>query len=172
MLGLLDTRAFGSLWYWLVLTGIWTWVGRGALGVPTDVVRAVLRGPAPEAQERLLDWLAVVLPRWRVAPRDGVVLVAAGSFALSALAVLGFWLGREWAQALVLLTGPLAVLGVLRVRLAARLRSLLAEAPDDAPAAASVIAGHLRQTLVLSVIAVGLAALIGTRWLALHPFGV
>ena len=30
LLDVLDSRSFSSLWYWLLLTVTWTWVGRGA----------------------------------------------------------------------------------------------------------------------------------------------
>lgn len=178
MLAVLDTRSFVSAWYWLLLAGMWSWMGRGALGVPVDLVRAVRRdGSDVAAQTALLDWIALVAPRWRVAPREGAVLVGAGCFALSALAALGFGYDRQFAQALFLLLAPLAVLGVLRVRLAARLgRLLLGSGPGPsrgaAPVAALAIARHLRVTAAMSVVSVAATAIWATRSLALHPNGL
>lgn len=186
----LDTRSFSSMWYWLLLTLIWTWLGRGALGIPSELVSAVRqRGAAPGAEAGavagpdpapesllLLDWLSLVTPRWHVPDRDGVVLLGAGCFVATLLAGLGFFYGWQAAQALFLLGAPLMVLVVMRVRLAARLREALAgaeagaQSPDAAAfAAAGMIARHMRATLVLSVVAVAGAALWGTLWLARHP---
>lgn len=198
LLDVLDTRSFSSMWYWLILATLWTWVGRGALGIPSEVVAAVRRQTqtrddaradadeesaalrpqahaAAPASLLMLDWLSLVVPRWRVPPRDGLILLAAASFALTLLAGLGFLYRLEVAQALVLLLAPLVVLAMMRVSLAARLGGDLAAAesgaldPDDAAAAAARrITRHMRHTMALSIIAVAGAALWGTLWLALH----
>lgn len=180
MLAVLDTRSFASAWYWLLVAGLWSWIGRGALGVPADLVRAVLRDPGnTAAHRRLLDWIALVAPRWRVGPREAAVLVGAVCFALSALAALGFGFHRQFAQALVLLLGPMAVIAALRVRLAARLdRMRGAVVPGDtgdtgaAAAAARAIVRHLRLTAALAVVSVAVSAFWAARWLALHPNGL
>ena len=171
LVSVLDTRSFGSVWYWLVLAGLWSWLGRGALGVPTDLVRRVHRRTREtEAAEDagairaeamlLLDWLSLVIPRWRVDPRDGVILTAVAAFLLSALAGLGFLYDRQFAQALTLLVAPMALL-------AGRTGAVPAAAE-----AAAVMVRHLRGTMALSMAAVALAAIWGTRWLALHPNGL
>lgn len=187
---ILGGRSFASLWYWLAFSVAWTWVGRGALGIPTDLVRRIHAaggradgdGPAPGLRDDallLLDWLSLVTPRWQVGARDGMVLIAAAAFVLSALAVLGFAYGRETAQAMVLLLGPLALAGALRVRLAAQLRTVLAAAeagrlaPDAAAAQAGArIVAHLRTVRALSLAAVALAAVWGTLWMLRHPNGL
>lgn len=182
LIAVLDTRSFASMWYWLVLAVSWTWVSRGALGIPPDLIRSNRRSDsgtqAPEAL-RLLDWVSLVAPRWVLSPADGAVLVGAAAFLLTLLAGLGFGYGLEMAQALVLLIGPLMWLGLLRVRLARRLLSVLVEAEAGritVGAAAGRIAGmvsaHLRLTMGLSAASVALAAMWGTRWLLLHPNGL
>lgn len=180
LLALLDTRSFSSLWYWLLLAGIWSWVGRGALGIPSDLVRAVHRKADEQgADVLLLDWVSLVTPRWRVMPRDGAILVGIGSFVLSVLAALGFIYDLQMAQALFLLLAPLLLLAVLRVRLASRLGAELtaAEAGQREPGVAAagsarLIVRHMRHATILSVLAVAGAAMWGTRWLALHPNGM
>lgn len=186
---ILGGRSFASLWYWLAFSVAWTWVGRGALGIPTDLVRRIHAAGRPTGDVAapglrddallLLDWLSLVTPRWQVGARDGMVLIAAAAFVLSALAVLGFAYGRETAQAMVLLLGPLALAGALRVRLAARLRTVLAAAeagrlaPDAAAAQAGArIVAHLRTIRALSLAAVALAAVWGTLWMLRHPNGL
>lgn len=180
----LDTRAFSSIWYWLLLAGIWSWLGRGALGIPSDLLRELRRMPAgSQAHERatheLLTWISLVTPRWRVAPRDGLVLIAGGSCAVSALATAGFLFGAPLAQALALLIGPLLLLALMRVRLAARLAASLrgaqsGQVPPAAAAAdaASALMMHQRATMMLSIVAVAGSAIWGMLWLARHPFGL
>ena len=179
----LDTRSFSSLWYWLLLTITWTWVSRGALGIPPELVRSLSRPGTATADDatplRLLDWVSLVAPRWQLMRDDGVVLLGVASFILSMLAGLGFLYGLELAQALLLLVGPLMLLGWLRLRLAARLRATLAEAEagrlsveEAASRIARRITAHMRATLALSALAVATAAIWGTIWLALHPNGL
>lgn len=180
LMAVLDTRSFASVWYWLLLGGLWTWLARGALGVPSELVRRVQGGAADRSvRMALLDWVSLAAPRWRIAPRDGVILTAAAAFALSSLAALGFLFDRQFAQALVLLVGPLSLLAALRLRLAGRLDRIVGAAgegrlaPDAAAAdAAAAIARHLRATMILSAVSVAAAAIWGTRWLALHPNGL
>lgn len=184
LIAVLDTRSFASMWYWLLLAIAWSRAGRGALGIPPELIRANRRNPAPvdaEPQEalRLLDWVSLVAPRWRVAAGEGAVLVGAGAFALTLLAGLGFGYGLETAQALFLLVGPLLWLAVLRVRLAGRLLVPLAQAqsgrlpvPEAASRIAAMVATHMRVTLALSATAVTAAAMWGTRWHLLHPNGL
>ena len=174
----LDTRSFSSVWYWLMLTVTWTWVSRGALGIPPELVRSLHRRRAEAAQAedaealRLLDWVSLVAPRWQLMRDDGVVLLGVASFLLSVLAGLGFIYGLELAQALLLLVGPLMALGWLRIRLAARLRATLAEAEAGRLSVAEAAAQIAVRTLALSAAAVATAAIWGTLWLAAHPNGL
>lgn len=185
LIDVLDTRSFASMWYWLLLTISWTWVSRGALGIPPELVRSQRRrkaeaiGSEDAEALRLLDWVSLVAPRWQLMQDDGAVLLAVASFVLSMLAGLGFLYDLELAQALLLLVAPLMLLGWMRLRLAARLRATLAEAETgglSVPAAAGQVADqisrHMRATLALSAVAVATAAIWGTIWLARHPNGL
>ena len=186
LLGGLDGRPFASLWYWLLLTGVWTWLGRGALGIPSELVAAVRRQaregggePGDPLAPTLLDWLSLVTPRWRIGPAEGAVLLGFAAFAVTVVALLGFLYGLPTAQGLALLAAPLVVLAVLRVRLAAGLAALLAhaEAGGLTPAAAAAEAArritlHMRLTLLLSALSVGGAALWGVDWIMRHPNGL
>ncbi len=135
-------------------------------------------GAVPVEGLLLLDWLSLTLPRWRVAPTDGAILAAVGAFILTSLVVLGFGYGLELAQAMVLLAAPLAVLLLMRVRLAQRLRPLLDDAHAGritaaraADAAAAAMTRHRLQAVVLSMLAVAAAAVRGTWWVIMHPYG-
>ena len=89
ILSILDSRSFGSIWFWLLLVLVWGHAGRRVLGVPVDIAQAARGGDEPAAL-LLLDWLSLTLPRWRLGPKEGAVLLGLGAFGLSALAVLGF----------------------------------------------------------------------------------
>ena len=178
-LDLMGARSFASIWFWLVLVAAWSITGRAVLGVPADVATRARAEPEGPAGLLLLDWLSLTLPRWQVAPRDGVGLLAVGSFTLTMLAVLGFAYGREMAQALTLLLVPLAVLLLMRLQLARRLTPLLDSAqqgritPGAAAAeAARLITRHRRWAFALSVAAVALTAVWGTIYRLMHPFGI
>lgn len=184
LLVFLDSRSFSSVWFWLMLTVAWTLMGRSVLGVPHDVVRGARQAPqsdapgdSPEALI-LLDWLSLVLPRWRVAPTEAVWLISIASFALSALFFLGFGYGFEMAQALFLLIAPLAAVSLLNFYLARRLRAELigAQTGQIAPGMAAATASRMMQRhrffiAGLSVLVVAICAIWGALWMILHPFG-
>lgn len=184
LLTILDSRSFSSIWFWLMLTVAWTWVGRSVLGVPHDIIRRASRRSTPEARPEhtealaLLDWLSLVLPRWRVAPTEAVWLIAIASFVLSTLLFLGFGYGFEMAQALFLLIVPFMGVGMLNLYLARRLRLVLAGAhvgrmdPDEAAARAARLMQRHRFTLTaLSILVVAICAFWGALWMVIHPFG-
>ena len=183
LIGLLDSRSFGTIWYWLVVIGIWSLTGRSIIGVPTEVVtraRAALDaddGGGPQVLH-LLDWLSLVLPRWQLGAREGAVFLGISGFVLTSLAIMGFGYGLELALAAFLLLLPLALLFWLRVMLARRLTRLLDAAqrderpvPDIAAEAARRMVVHRRIVTALSMAAVAMTALWGTMWAIVHPYG-
>ena len=184
VIGLLDSRSFVTVWYWLVLIGMWSATGRSVLGVPSEVLgraRTEIReGRAGAAASvALLDWLSLVLPRWRMGPREGAIFLAVTSFGLTSLFVLGFLFWLEMAQALFLLLFPFWLLFWMRHALARRLIPLIADAQEGratldatAEAAARHMVRHRAWVLVLSMLAVAVAALWGTLWSLLHPNGL
>ena len=178
-LDLMDARSFSSLWFWLVLIGVWTLTGRSVLGVPSDVIARAGRDPSGQAGMTLLDWLSLCLPRWRLTDGGGAVLLAVTGFVLTGLAVLGFAYGLEAAQALTLLLVPYATLTGLRLLLARKLMPLLTGAqdggiaPDLAAAdALRAINRHRWAVLLLGMIAVAAAAMWGTIWSLPYPSGI
>jgi hypothetical protein len=181
ILTLLDSRSFGSVWFWMMLVFAWTVAGRRIAGVPVDVVRAVAR-PGPDAADdpaalTLLDWLSLTLPRWQVSGGSGAALLGLAAFILSLLALLGFVYQLEMAQALVLLVLPFALVFMMEMRLAHRLRAVLAEAERGAPVgqaaaeAARMMRRHRLGFVLMSVLAVALSAFHGALWMLRHPFG-
>lgn len=181
ILTLLNSRSFGSIWFWVVLLFAWTLAGRRVLGVPADVVGAAgrrdgLPGDDP-ASLLLLDWLSLTLPRRRVSAGEGAVLLGLGAFLLTTLAVLGFVYGLEMAQALVLLALPFVLVIALEFRLGRRMAEVLRRAESGAPVnqagaeAARMMRRHRLLVTVISVFAVALTAFYGAIWMLMHPFG-
>ncbi|WP_378945931.1 hypothetical protein [Paracoccus sp. R86501] len=184
LIGFLDSRSFMTIWYWLALVGLWSATGRTIMGIPSDVVaraRAALaagQGDDP-AVLGLLDWLSLVLPRWRLGPTEGAVFLGLTSFGLTSLAMLGFAFWLELAQAMFLLLMPFWVLFWMRVRLARNLVPLVGDAqlgritPDQAAQkAARMMIWHRRWVTVLSMVSVLATVLWGSAWAIMHPNGL
>lgn len=178
-LDLMDERSFGSVWFWVVLLMIWAGQGRAVLGVPSDVINRARRDPTGLPGLALLDWLSLALPRWQIGVREGAALLAVIGFAITSLAILGFAYGMELAQAVTLLAVPLAILFLMRLRLARKLAPVMdgaqsgTIAPDQAvEQVLRKITLHRRLSLVLSIATVAVIALWGTIWQLLHPNGL
>lgn len=179
ILALLDSRSYGTVWFWLMLMLAWAGAGRRILGVPWDVVAGLRQATGGGEAEALalLDWLSLTLPRWRLGPRDGALLLGAGSFLMTVLLILGFGYGLEMAQALVLLLAPLALLFVLDLRLARRLRAVLARAEVGQPVAeagaeaARLMTRHRMVILMLSILSALVTGFFAALWMILHPYG-
>lgn len=184
VIAFLDNRSFGSIWFWLVLVGMWSTAGRNVIGIPSEVLaraRHAQRAGQPESQPvlTLLDWLSLSLPRWHVAPREGAVFLGICAFVLTSLAVLGFGYDLEMAQALVLLLLPFLILFLMRLRLARRLIPLLQDGqaglqPVGQVGAEAVrrLVWHRRFVTLLSVLAVAIAAFWGMIHALMHPNGL
>lgn len=184
VISLLDSRSFSTIWFWLILIGMWSVTGRNVLGIPAEVLtraRSAQRAGDPEgaAVVTLLDWLSLSLPRWRVSPREGAIFLGVTTFLLTSLAILGFGYGLEMAQALTLLLAPFAMLFWMRVLLARRLGPILVAGQLGERPVSGVGAEAVRQMLVhrrlvsgLSIAAVAVTALWGTLWSLMHPNGL
>lgn len=157
---LIDMRSFSNLWYWIALAVTWSTTSHWVLGVPFDmVVQARRRGGQAAADMLLLT--GVNVRRLRVIGREAGGMVALGAaFVLSTLVVLGFWYGFEFAQALALLAVPLAVVGGLSLRTAARIEPVLAR--DPAPEeVARMLLRHRRSVQIVGMVAITFAAFWG-----------
>lgn len=184
LISLLDSRSFGTIWFWLVLVGMWSASGRHVLGVPTEILSRARRmqtlgEPEGQAVLALLDWLSLTLPRWRLGTGEGAVFLGCAAFVLTSLAILGFGYGLEMAQALTLLLLPFMILFWMRVLLARRLTPLL-EAADSGERPVSGVGAeaarrmqtHRHVVTALSIVAVALTALWGTLWALMNPNGL
>lgn len=109
----IDMRSFSNLWYWIGLAVVWSTTTHWVLGIPYDmVVRARRKGG--ELEVDLHNLVQIYARRLKhIGDVAGVLLVTAASTALSALSVLGFWYGVEFAQAVFLMLFPLSLVAVL-----------------------------------------------------------
>ena len=127
---LIDARSFSNLWYWLVLAAAWSMATHWILGVPWDLVTRARRDRG-EAEDDLHAVLRIAVVRTlRVADAAGLWLLALASAVLTALALLGFAYGVEFAQAAFLLLFPFGLVAALSVRAARHLAA--GGAPGDA----------------------------------------
>lgn len=114
----IDMRSFSNLWYWIFLAVYWATASHWVLGVPHDMVqRARRQGGQPMEDVRELARInsARILYYIRM---SGQWLVAILCFILSTLATFGFYFGNEFAQAVFLLTLPMAIVGVINAMIA------------------------------------------------------
>ena len=157
VLDVIDARSFSNVWYWIVLAGIWTSATHRVLGVPWDLVTRARRDGG-RAEEDLHEVLRVAVLR-RVAAGDtaGMWLLAVASAVLTALAVLGFGYGVEFAQASFLLLAPFALVQALGLRTARELAA--GGAPGDALYAR--LGRHRRVVQATGLAAVFVTALVG-----------
>lgn len=113
---LIDLRSFSNLWYWIALCVIWSSASHWVLGVPYDMVWRARR-ESGQALEDLETLVRINTARMLNFSRSsGPFLVGFLCFLLTALTLLGFVYGSEFAQALLLMIVPLCVLGYLSLR--------------------------------------------------------
>ncbi len=119
---LIDMRSFSNLWFWIALAVLWSSVSHWSLGVPYDlVVRA--RRTGGQNERDLLDITRINVNRLLyVMDVSGIVILALGCFFFTGLAVLGFYYGVEFAQAVFLLLFPLCFVTGINITAARKLR--------------------------------------------------
>lgn len=126
----IDLGTFASIWYWLVVIVAWSVASNWLIGIPFDMLIAARKYEAGP----LADLSAVVDVNVRRIVRFddvlGVWLVGLCTFVLSGLATSGFLYGFEFAQGAFVLGAPLALVGLLNLRLARELGGTPLAGPD------------------------------------------
>lgn len=116
-------RSFSNLWYWIALAVAWSSASHWVLGVPYDMILRARR-VGGQAEADLEDITRVNVNRLLYISRvSGLWLLGVACFILSGLAVLGFWYGVEFAQAVFLLAFPMAFVGLLNLSTARLIES-------------------------------------------------
>lgn len=124
----IDMRSFSNLWFWIALAVMWSMASHWVLGVPFDMVTRA-RKYGGEAETDLQTMVHINANRLlHIVEVSGLWLVGGAAFALTALALLGFYYQVELAQALLCLLLPMSLVGALGLRTAVRIK---AESPTE-----------------------------------------
>jgi hypothetical protein len=127
LFNVIDFRSFSSLWFWIVVAIMWSSSSHFVLGVPFDMIMRARRHGG-EAVTDVEDLVRINVNRILfIARTAGLWLAGFATFLLTCLALLGFWYGVEFAQAVVLLLFPMSLLGLRSIAVA---RNIEAEAPE------------------------------------------
>ena len=157
----IDMRSFSNLWYWIALAVAWSSASHFVLGVPWDLVRRGQRTGGQAARDVEAMVSAQVRRLVMIDEAAGLWALAILSGALTALALLGFLYGVEFAQALFLLTFPLAAVGGLTLALARRLAAQAALGrlgPEDLY---PLLRRHRRITQAIGMLSIFVTAMFG-----------
>jgi hypothetical protein len=120
-LDVIDLRSFSNLWYWIALATLWSSVSHWVLGVPHDMIQ-LARREGGQAQTDVEDLVRININRLlNVVETGGWMMPGLAAFWLSALLVLAFWYDVEFAQALVFLMAPMALVVWVSVRSSRRI---------------------------------------------------
>ncbi len=123
ILELIDLRSFSNLWFWIALAVTWSTVSHWVLGVPYDMLTRARRDGG-QAEKDFEDITRININRMLYIGRvSGLWILGFVCFALSGLAVLGFWYAVEFAQALFLLGFPMSLVGLLNLSTARLIES-------------------------------------------------
>jgi len=113
----IDMRSFSNLWYWIALAVLWSSVSHWVLGVPFDMILRARRESEGEAMVDLQDLVRINVNRIiYIADVSGSWALLFGSAMATALGLMAVFYDVEIAQAVLLLVGPLGILGLLSFR--------------------------------------------------------
>lgn len=120
---LIDLRSFSNLWFWIALAVVWSTNAHWVIGVPFDLIQRAAR-QGGEAQQDLEDMVRISCNRLLyITSVAGLWLQGLSAAFLTSLAILGFWYGIEFAQALLLLMGPMMIVWSISIAAARRIRA-------------------------------------------------
>ncbi len=154
----IDMRSFSNLWYWIALAVLWSSVSHWVLGVPFDMILRARRHGEGEAMSDLQSLVRINVNRIiYIAEVSGTWLMLFGSAAGTALILMAVIYDVEFAQAVLLLIGPLAILGVLSYRTSRKI------ARDDIQGMDLVqhLMRHRFSTQMIGVVAIFVTAMFG-----------
>ncbi len=120
----IDMRSFSNLWYWIALAVLWSSVSHWVLGVPFDMIMRARREKTGEAMDDLQDLVRINVNRILfIAEVSGTWVLLFGSTFATALFLMAVMYNIELAQAVLLLLGPMVVLGLLSLRTSQKIRA-------------------------------------------------
>jgi len=153
----IDRRSFSSLWFWIVLAVVWSTASHWVLGVPFDMVMRARRHGGQTLTD-LEDMVRINVNRLLyIAGTSGLWIAGFITFALTALALLAFWYGIEFAQAVVLIALPMTVVGAMSLATARRIEAERPQGPDLFRS----LARHRFWTQVIGMVSIFVTAMYG-----------
>jgi hypothetical protein len=164
----IDMRSFSNLWYWIAIAVTWSTTSHWVLGVPFDMLqRARRQGGQADADFEAMVRINVNRLNY-IRGLSGIWLVVLASTLISALVILGFWYGVEFAQAVFLIAFPLSIVAGLSFRTADRIST----SGETGEALKRRITRHRFATQIVGMIALVVTAFWGMwRNLQLGAFG-
>ena len=153
----IDMRSFSSLWYWIALAVLWSSVSHWVMGVPFDLITRARRQDS-EAVDDLAVLSRINARRMLyISRRGGIWVIGFVFFLLTVLGMLAALYRVEFAQAILLMFGPMVLVGYLTLRVALRVE---AEAPAGT-ALVRLLMRHRFVTQLIGMIAIFVTALFG-----------
>lgn len=154
---IIDLQSFSSLWYWIVVAVTWSSVSHFVLGIPYDLISRARR-KGGQAEQDLVDLVRINVNRLlQIAQSAGLVLMGTVCFALTSLALLGFYYQIELAQAVFLLAFPLAIVGAVMLSTA---RLIDAQEPQG-DALYRILFRHRLWCQIIGMVAIFITAMYG-----------
>lgn len=164
----IDMRSFSNLWYWIALAVLWSTASHWVLGVPFDMVQRAKRhgGQAEIDMEQMVRINCNRL--LYIGSVSGLLMLAFGSSVITALTILGFWYGVEFAQALFFFLFPLSIIGLLSMSTA----RLIESEGSSGDLLQKRLTRHRLYTQIIGMISVFITAMWGMyQNLLVGPFG-
>ncbi len=153
----IDMRSFSNLWYWIGLAVLWSSMSHWVLGVPFDLIQRA-RKHGGQAEVDLADMVRINVNRLlNIAQVSGAWLLGAVFFILTSLALLAFWYDIEFAQALFLISFPLAIVGAVSLSTS---RLIAARQPEGGELR-KMLMRHRLWTQIIGMIAIFVTAMWG-----------
>ena len=153
----IDMRSFSNLWYWIGLAVLWSSMSHWVLGVPFDLIQRA-RKHGGQAEVDLADMVRINVNRLlNIAQVSGVWLLGAVFFILTSLALLAFWYDIEFAQALFLISFPLAIVGAVSLSTS----RLIAARQPEGDELRKMLMRHRLWTQIIGMIAIFVTAMWG-----------
>ena len=129
----IDMRSFSNLWYWIGLAVLWSSASHWVLGVPYDLIQRARRSGG-QAVEDLQDIVRINCNRILfIADVSGLIVAWTGAMVFTLMAMVGFWYGNQFAQAVFLMLFPMSLVGGLSVWTAKRIAAEGGAGGRDAP---------------------------------------
>lgn len=164
----IDMRSFSNLWYWIGLAVIWSTASHWVLGVPYDMVQRARR-KGEQAAVDLEDMVRINCNRLLyIGQVSGLWMLAIGCALITGLALLGFWYGVEFAQALFFFVFPLSVIWLLSMSTA----RLISDEASSGDLLYKRLGRHRLYTQIIGMTSVFVTAMWGMyQNLAVGPLG-